>query len=154
MDDRVPYEMATLLPHRGTARLLTQIILIEPTRIVAVGQIPRTTPTAVGSGAPCFLGLELGAQAAAAWEAIQRRGPSGQDEPHIGYLVGVRSSRFSMPHLPVDMAVTVTADLEGAAPPLAVYRIAVAVDGIVFVTATLSTFVARAVERARGTSSF
>jgi predicted hotdog family 3-hydroxylacyl-ACP dehydratase len=154
MDERVPDDMATLLPHRGTASLLTEIILTEPGRIVAIGRIPRAHPLAVGSGAPCFLGLELGAQAAAAWEGIQRRGQSGHDGPRIGYLVGVRSSRFSRPHLPVDTAVTITADLEGAAPPLAVYRIAVAVEGIVFVTATLSTFAAQAAERARGTSSF
>jgi predicted hotdog family 3-hydroxylacyl-ACP dehydratase len=147
MDEGV-HNMATLLPHRGTANLLIEIILIKPGRIVAVGRIPRAHPLAAGSGAPCFLGLELGAQAAAAWEAIQRRGRSDRDVPRIGYLVGVRSSRFSRPHLPVDTAVTITADLEGAAPPLAVYRITVALDGIVLVTATLATFAAQAAERA------
>ena len=44
-----------------------------------------------------------------------------------------------MPDLPVDTAITITAELDGAAPPLAIYRIVIAVDGIVCLTATLST---------------
>src|SRR4249919_2252822 len=70
MGDRRTESVEALLPHTGTARLLTDVVRAEPRFIVATGRIPAAHPLAVGNLAPCFLGLEMGAQAAAALEAL------------------------------------------------------------------------------------
>ncbi len=79
----------------------------------------------MGGGAPSFLGLELGAQAAAAMDALVRSRDASDREPSVGYLVRVREASFLVPHLPVDTTLRVTARLEGAALPLALHRITV-----------------------------
>jgi predicted hotdog family 3-hydroxylacyl-ACP dehydratase len=129
-----------LLPHRGTARLLTEIVRSGRGFIEAVCRIPAAHPLATGDRAPCFLGLELGAQAAAALEALDRGTATGDRAPRIGYLVRVREATFLMPDLPIDTPLVVVAHLDGAAPPLAIYRISVGVAGIEFMQATLSTY--------------
>jgi predicted hotdog family 3-hydroxylacyl-ACP dehydratase len=101
--------------------------------------VPAAHPLVASGRAPCFLGLELGAQAAAALEALERAAASGDRAPQVGYLVGVRDAAFSSPSLPVDTPLQVTATLSGAARPLAIYRIVVSVDGIESLRATLST---------------
>ena len=60
-----------LLPHTGTARLLTDVVRSAAGFIEATCLVPETHPLVVGGRAPCFLGLELGAQAAAALEALE-----------------------------------------------------------------------------------
>jgi predicted hotdog family 3-hydroxylacyl-ACP dehydratase len=82
----------------------------------------------------------MGAQAAAALEALLRSDGGTDDRaPRVGYLVGVRNATFLQPDLPVDTPATITASLEGAAPPLAIYRITIAIADVEFLTATLST---------------
>jgi len=129
-----------LLPHSGTARLLTAVARSGRDFIEAICQVPAAHPLVTSGRAPGFLGLELGAQAAAALEAIDRRGASGDSAPRIGYLVRVREAVFLMPDLPIETPLVVTAHLEGAAPPLAVYRITVGAGGVEFLRATLSTY--------------
>lgn len=129
-----------LLPHSGTARLLTEIVRSGRDFVEAICQVPAAHPLASGGRAPCFLGLELGAQAAAALEALERGTATGDSAPRIGYLVRVREATFLMPDLPIETPLFVVAHLEGAAPPLAIYRISVGVDGIEFLQATLSTY--------------
>ena len=128
-----------LLPHTGHALLLTAIVRSETGFLEATGAVPSTHPLAGPDGAPCFLGLELGAQAAAALEALSRS--SGDREPigRVGYLVRVRDAKFLAPRLPTDTPLRVTARLEGAMPPLAVHRIEVSLDGVDLLTAVLGT---------------
>ncbi len=128
-----------LLPHTRSARLLTGVLRSGPGFIEATARVPAAHPLVAGGRAPCFLGLELGAQAAAALEALERAASSGDTAPHVGYVVGVREAAFASPSLPVDTPLQVTATLSGAAPPLAIYRIEVRVDGIESLRATLST---------------
>jgi predicted hotdog family 3-hydroxylacyl-ACP dehydratase len=138
MIDR-PFAPHLLLPHTGTARLLTEVVRAERGVLVATGQIPAAHPLTVAKNVPCFLGLEMGAQAAAVLEALTRKEDTGDRAPRVGYLVGVRAATFLRPELPVETPVTITASLEGSAPPLAIYRITIAVAGVEFLTATLST---------------
>lgn len=137
--DPRPLLVEDLLPHTGTARLLTDVVRTGPGFIEAIGRVPAAHPLVAGGRAPCFVGLELGAQAAAALEALDRAAAGGDRAPRVGYLVRVREARFSSPDLPVDAPLQVTATLSGAAPPLAVYQIEVRADGIESLRATLST---------------
>lgn len=128
-----------LLPHTGTARLLTDIVRNGSGFIEAIGRIPKTHPLVMAGRAPCFLGLELAAQAAAAIEALDRANETGDPVARIGHLARVRDAAFLRPELPVDTPLNVTAHLEGAAPPLAIYRIRVSVNGLEFLRGILST---------------
>lgn len=129
-----------LLPHSGAARLLTNVVRSGRNFIEAICQVPAAHPLVTSGRAPAFLGLELGAQAAAALEAIERGVATGSSVPRVGYLVRVREANFLMPDLPIETALVVTALLEGAAPPLAVYRISVGTGGVEYLRATLSTY--------------
>ena len=140
MGDRFVACGPELLPHRGTARLLTDIVRWGPDFIEAIGEVSAAHPLASANGAPCFLGLELGAQAAAALEALARTASTGDRGPRTGYLVRVHEGTFLKSALPIDAPLFVTARLEGAAPPLAIYRITIAVDGIEFARGRLSTY--------------
>jgi predicted hotdog family 3-hydroxylacyl-ACP dehydratase len=84
--------------------------------------------------------LELGAQAAAALEALDRAEATGDEAPRIGFLVRVREAAFLRSDFPVETPLFVTAHLERAAPPLATFRISVGANGIEFLRATLVSY--------------
>lgn len=129
-----------MLPHTRTARLLTAIVRTGGDFVEATCEVTAAHPLAIRGRAPCFLGIEMGAQAAAAMEALGRSEATGDSVPRTGFLVRVHEAHFAMPDLPLETPLFVVARLEGSAPPLAIYRISVAVDGIEFLQATLSTF--------------
>lgn len=131
--------VAELLPHTGAARLLTRIVRNDSGLIEATGLVPAAHPLVRAGRAPCFLGLELGAQAAAAQEALGRAASSGEPAARIGQLARVREADFLRPDLPIDTPLRVTAKLEAEAAPLAIYRISVSVNGVEFLRAILST---------------
>jgi len=129
-----------LLPHTGAARLLTAIVRSGPGFLEAIGKVGAEHPLASGGRVPSFLGLELGAQAAAAMEALHRLGATGESARRSGYLVRVREATFTVPDLPVDTPLNVTARLEAAASPLAIHRISVSLEGAGCLTAVIGTF--------------
>jgi predicted hotdog family 3-hydroxylacyl-ACP dehydratase len=138
--------IADCLPHTGVARLLTRIISISPgepappVRIEAVGTIPAAHPLVSVGRAPALLAIEFGAQAAALMEAIGRLEKSGIDAgPRLGSLVRVRDAQFAYVSLPVDTPIHVAAELVGSAPPLAIYRIQITLNGNVAAAAVIST---------------
>ncbi|MEA2693717.1 MAG: hypothetical protein QOJ16_3104, partial [Acidobacteriota bacterium] len=67
-----PPAVESLLPHRDPMRLVRVIVEVaaELDRIHCIAVIPADNPLAAGDRAPAFLGLEAGAQAAAALEAL------------------------------------------------------------------------------------
>jgi predicted hotdog family 3-hydroxylacyl-ACP dehydratase len=125
------------LPHSGHALLLTAVIRHDGQSIEATGVVPSTHPLVSGGRAPGILGLELGAQAAAAMEALAPARPFAG--ARAGYVVRVREAAFAEPDLPVDTPIRVYAQLEGAAPPLTVYRISVSIGEAEALSAVLST---------------
>lgn len=129
-----------LLPHQRTARLLTHVLHHNSDSIEVIGEISSEHPLVHAGRAPNFLGIELGAQAAAALEAIIRREATSDDSPRIGYLVRVRDVVFYAADLPVTTPLVVTAYLEDAAPPMAMYRITVTAGSELLVSAELSTY--------------
>lgn len=131
--------VAELLPHTGTARLLTDIVRHGPGFIEARGRVPTTHPLVTAGRAPCFLGLELGAQAAAALEALLRKTADGSAHARIGYLARIREAEFLRPDFPAGSTLAVSAHLEGEAGPLAIYQVRVSTDGVDLLHAILST---------------
>ncbi len=135
----VPVPLLELLPHTGTARLLTAVVHCDDTSVMAVGEIRSDHPFVCDGQAPAFLAIELGAQAAAAMESMARRGMplSG---PMRGRLVRIRDAQFAEDTLPVNTPLEVTAHVVALALPLAVYRVRVCLEGVERATATLSTY--------------
>ena len=125
------------MPHRGTALLLTGIERSGADFVEATARVPAGYPLVDGAGAPCFLGLEIGAQAAAAMAALGEPQEDGAAAPQAGYLVRVREASFLAAHLPVDTELSVTTRLEAVALPLTVHRITVACGETVLVRALL-----------------
>ena len=132
--------VADLVPHTGVARLLTNIVASAPDVVEATGVIPPGHPLAADGLAPAFLAIELGAQAAAAMESLGRPvAPGRRAARQLGSLVRVREARFERALLPVDVPIHVTARLEAAAPPLAIYRIVSTLYGAAVLDAVIST---------------
>jgi predicted hotdog family 3-hydroxylacyl-ACP dehydratase len=109
--------------------------------IVCAADIPPLHPLVEGNRAPVFVGIEAAAQAAAVLETLNRRREA--PEPRIGYLVGVREARFTLPFLKAGRLMRVSARLQGGAFPLSVYEIAVGNPGEEVVTGAVSTFLTR-----------
>jgi predicted hotdog family 3-hydroxylacyl-ACP dehydratase len=132
-------EFPILLPHAPPARLVHGVLEASAAEIVCGAEIPPSHPLAAAGRAPALLGIEAAAQAAAVLESLARREDS---VPRIGYLVGVREARFAVPSLATDRPFRVSARLQGSAPPLSIYEIAVGEPGHEAVTGTVSTFMA------------
>lgn len=130
----------TLVPHRGVARFISRVVSASETSINAVGVIPAGHPLVTAGVAPACLALELGAQAAAALEAIHRQASTPADPPKAGSLVRIREARFDRVSLPVDTPIEITAVLIGSAPPLAIYAIRATLERAPLVEGTISTF--------------
>ncbi len=130
--------VADLVPHAPPARLLTEVLAGDISGILCTGSIPADHPLAGGGEAPGFLAIELGAQAAAALEALARQ-PGGR--PRIGYLVGVRDAHLPA-RLPTGRTLRVTAVPAGTAAALAIYDMEIAEERAAepLAAGTISTF--------------
>jgi len=117
--------VADLVPHAPPARLLAEVLGASAGGILCAGSIPAHHPLAAGGEVPGFLAIELGAQAAAALEALARH-PGGP--PRLGYLVGVRDAHLPA-RLPTGRTLRVTAVPAGHAGALAIYDMEVAEEG-------------------------
>lgn len=131
--------LTNLVPHTSIARFLTEVVRFAPGFVQATGLLPANHPLVALGRAPAFLGIELGAQAAAALETLGRASIETKGAPRIGYLVGVRHAVFLRPDLPTDTPLDVTAKLLGAAAPLAIYHVEVSIAGVECLHASLST---------------
>ena len=129
----------SLLPHTMPARLLTEVITFTSTSIETIARIPFDHPLVTEGDAAAILGVECGAQAAAALEALLRMSLGSPTEARPGRLVRVREATLLAAHLPVGVPLMVSAQMEGSAPPLAVYRVRVSLAGATLVHAVIST---------------
>ena len=124
-----------MIPHTRTARILTAVIRNDASSIEALGRISPEHPLVRDGRAPSFLGIELGAQAAAALEC-------GGSPPHSvrqGRLVRIREAQLLIDELPAGADLRVIAEVEGSAGPLTMLRIRVSVGDIEAVRASIST---------------
>lgn len=130
---------AAVVPQTGVARMLGEVMRADDATITATATIDAAHPLVSDGAAPAFLGLEIGAQAAAALAALSA---AAGDPPRAigGRLVRVRDAVFAMPSLPTGVALAVTAECTGACAPLSTYRVEVRVGAAVAIAATISTY--------------
>jgi len=85
-------DIETLIPHRGSMRLIDRVIEIEDGAIATQASVPTGGPFVTpGADPPGYMVLEMMAQTVGAWNGWQRL-QQGQ-EPQIGYLLGTRRFR-------------------------------------------------------------
>lgn len=131
--------VAAVVPQTGVARMIRDVVRADARTITATAVIHPAHPLVVAGEAPAYLGLEIGAQAAAAHAA--RAGAAGGPLQAIGgRLVRVRDAVFAQPSLPAGVALEVTAECTGAFAPLATYRVLVSHGTTVAVSASISTY--------------
>lgn len=88
-----------LLPHGPPMDLLDQMEDIGPAHVRCTIALRPGMPYAEpGGDLPAWMGLELMAQAVAAWKTHQAR--AGQAPPEIGFLVAVREFTAHVPRFP------------------------------------------------------
>ena len=131
-----------LLPHRPPMRFLTSILQQTADGLTCAAHIPGTCALVSGGSAPAVASIEAAAQAAAAWEALQRWRNTGVASPRIGYLVAMREVAFFTERIPADRDLLVSVSLEAAALPLMHYRIEVSLEGMPVTRGTIATFLA------------
>ena len=132
--------MDELLPHRAPMQFIQSVVHEAADSIVCMASIPSVCALVNKDSVPAVVGLEAAAQAAAAWEALQRQRVGGSTTPRVGYLVALRETAFFVGRIPADTPLLVKVDLEAAAAPLSYYRIALYLDGKPLAKGTIATF--------------
>ena len=131
-----------LLPHRLPMRFVDSILHKSADALDCIARIPGRCALVSGGSAPAVAAIEAAAQAAAAWEALQRRDRQGEAAPRVGYLVAVRDVGFFTECIPADQSLFVSVHLEAASPPLSHYRFDVSLENLRLVQGTFGTFLA------------
>ena len=133
--------VASLLPHRGRAILVEDVVALLDDGIECRGRIPPDAALAREGRVPSFVALELAAQAAAVLEALRRREPAGAAaSPRTGYLVSLRGVVMERPEIPVGAPLSVSLKSSGQAGGLGLYEAVVACEGLVCVRGVVGTF--------------
>jgi predicted hotdog family 3-hydroxylacyl-ACP dehydratase len=95
----IPWPVAELVPHSGNALLIDDIVSFDALGLTARCTIkPGGLYNQADGSLPAWLGLEIMAQAVAAWAGCQARrdeipvekGPSKRDPVKLGFLLGTR----------------------------------------------------------------
>jgi 3-hydroxyacyl-[acyl-carrier-protein] dehydratase len=131
-----------LLPHGPPMRFVDSILHHNAEALDCIARIPGWCALVCGGNAPAVAAIEAAAQAAAAWEALQRWRGQGEAAPRVGYLVTMRNVVFFTERIPADKSLLVSAHLEAASPPLTHYRFEVSLDGLRLVSGAIGTFLA------------
>lgn len=129
-----------LMPHRPPMRFLAKISHASERGLHGTARIPEECAMVRHGLASPLAAVEAGAQAAAAWEALQRWRRGGEASPRMGYLVALRDVDFLAVSVPAGRDLSVVIELESATPPLTHYRIDVRLDGAQLVRGTIATY--------------
>ena len=88
-----------LLPHDPPMVLLDRVVSYDDSSLVAEVDIGEGSMLCGDSGVPGWVGIEYMAQAVAAYAGFQSRLEG--EAPTIGYLLGTRSYKCSLPVFPI-----------------------------------------------------
>jgi predicted hotdog family 3-hydroxylacyl-ACP dehydratase len=134
-----PFDGASLLPHRGHARFVDEVVESGEDALVCVGRIPVESPFAQDGVAPGFVLMEVAAQAAAI-EVLARMGGRGP-RPRIGYLARAHGLNWTRGGVPAGAPLTASVRREGSIPPLYIYHATVTLDGVKVFSGGFSIYV-------------
>lgn len=101
------HPMDAWLPHRGRMRLIDRVDRCDADGIVCTAVVRRDGLFTGADGLPAWIGIELMAQAAAAWSGDRAR--AGGGAPRMGLLVSARRFDAHVPLFAIGAALQVTA---------------------------------------------
>ncbi len=101
------YEIEQMIPHRGSMKLVQEIVEVGGNRCVTASTVLSDWPLCEdGSVSPIIL-IELVAQTAGVnigWQEVHSKNPSGQ----TGWIVGIKKAEFYRDRIPVNTRVLIT----------------------------------------------
>ena len=133
------HPMDAWLPHRGRMRLIDRVERCEGDAIACSALVRPDGLFVEPDGMPAWIGIELMAQAAAAWAGARAR--AGGGAPRVGYLVAVRRYDAHVPSFPVGATLDVSATCSAAGDNgLRVFDCAIVLAGRALATGRISVF--------------
>jgi len=130
----------TLIPHRPPMRFVTAVLDETQEGLICEAHIPAACALVRDDGVQAVVALEAAAQAAAVWEALQRRRESSTVAPRVGYLVALRDVALFADRIRADEPLICSVQQESAALPLSYYRVAVSSKDQPILRGTIVTF--------------
>ena len=131
------HPMDAWIPHRGRMRLVDQVAHCDAERIECIAIVRHDGLFTGAAGMPAWIGIELMAQAAAAWAGARAREAGGG--PRGGFLVGSRRYDALEPLFPIGAALRVACTCAAAGDNgLRLFDCRIAHDGRTLATGRLS----------------
>jgi predicted hotdog family 3-hydroxylacyl-ACP dehydratase len=128
-----------VVPHRGPMLLLDRLVSADEERVVVGGGVYRGQMFATDAGLPSYVGIEMMAQAIAAWAGC-RAHRLGQPVK-LGFLLGTRRFSCTHTHFPFGSRVEVVAHREVMGDNgLGMFACKLSLDGTQVAEAMLSVF--------------
>jgi len=121
----IPADVTSVIPHRGAALLIEEILEVSQHEIVGRGRIPAASPFVREGRAPGFVALDLAAQLAGALEGVIASGTASAGPPQVAYLVTAKNVTLPPEGLPADEPLIARARREPSAPPLLRFSVTV-----------------------------
>jgi predicted hotdog family 3-hydroxylacyl-ACP dehydratase len=131
--------MDAWLPHRGRMRLIDRVERCDDDSIVCTAVVRPDGLFTRPEGMPAWIGVELMAQAAAAWAGHRER--AGGGAPRVGFLVGARRYEAREPIFAVGASLSVTAVCAAAGDNgMRLFDCTIAQDGRQLATGRIGVF--------------
>jgi predicted hotdog family 3-hydroxylacyl-ACP dehydratase len=132
-------DIEALIPHRGPMRLINRLIEADDESVRVEVDIPHQGHFVRNGAMPGFVGIELMAQAVAAW-AGARANRAGR-APRVGFLLGSRCYECRVAAFPAGATLEVQACCELMADNgLGMFDCTITRDGRTLATARISVF--------------
>ena len=128
-----------VVPHRGAMLLLDRLLAADEERVVVEGHVRHGQLFATDAGLPSYVGIEMMAQAIAAWAGC-RAHRLGQTVK-LGFLLGTRRFACTRTHFPYGARIEVLAHREVMGDNgLGMFACTLSLEGEVVAEAMLSVF--------------
>jgi predicted hotdog family 3-hydroxylacyl-ACP dehydratase len=131
-------DIIELVAHRGRAVLLDRVVEASETWVRCSVRMRDDFPYMVDGRVPAVVGVELMAQAVAAFAGLSARRAGGR--PKVGYLIGVRNLRLRTEAFPAGQELLVSATLTWNDQNLGSFDCSVTSDGAPLADASLTVY--------------
>ncbi len=101
------YTIEQLIPHRGSMKLVQEIVEVGGSRCVTAATVSSNWPTCRNGDVSPIVLVELAAQTAGVsigWQELHSKRPSGK----VGWLVGIKKADFYRERIAVNTRILVT----------------------------------------------
>ena len=132
-------DIESVLPHRGTMRLVDRVLEHDEENIAVEARVRPDGPFHAEGGMPAHVGVEFMAQAIACWAGIRARARGLA--PPLGFLLGTRRYECAVPAFAIGETLRVAAHRELMADSgLAVFSCTISASGLLLASASISVF--------------